>query len=312
MEGRGRRRSGCLSSSSCVLSLPIELSLRAPPASRIPLADFFREPTGDPRWLGYLQGISEGGIDRCGSITGGSCSPPCRWGCRVRRPMPASCGAVQERQEPKECGEDGLREDAGRHAGRAVRADQRPDHGQGHDLRRRSSPSCTCRTATGRRPTSSSASTRSRATWPATRTSGPPPAGSPTGSPRRKFTLDGKEYKLAANNGPNTLHGGLKGFDKVVWKAEDVSGPDGPAVKLTYLSPDGEEGFPGNLSVDRDLHRDARRRAQDRLRGHDRQGDAGQPHQPQLLQPRRAGLGDDPGPRADARGRPVHARRRRR
>jgi aldose 1-epimerase len=63
------------------------------------------------------------------------------------------------------------------------------------------------------------------------------------------FTLDGKEYKLAANNGPNSLHSGPKGFDKVVWKAEDVSGPDGPAVKLTYRSPDGEGGFPGNLSV---------------------------------------------------------------
>ncbi len=66
---------------------------------------------------------------------------------------------------------------------------------------------------------------------------------------RAEFTLDGKEYKLAANNGPNTLHGGKKGFDKVVWKAQDVSGPAGPAVKLTYLSRDGEEGFPGNLNV---------------------------------------------------------------
>jgi aldose 1-epimerase len=66
---------------------------------------------------------------------------------------------------------------------------------------------------------------------------------------KAKFTLDGKEYKLAANNGPNTLHGGLKGFDKVVWKASDVSGPAGPAVKMSYLSPDGEEGFPGNLAV---------------------------------------------------------------
>src|SRR3954447_20364183 len=64
-----------------------------------------------------------------------------------------------------------------------------------------------------------------------------------------KFSLDGKEYTLAANNGPNTLHGGLKGFDKVVWKAEDVSGPDGPAVRFTYRSPDGEEGYPGNLDV---------------------------------------------------------------
>ena len=64
-----------------------------------------------------------------------------------------------------------------------------------------------------------------------------------------KFTLDGKDYKLAANNGPNSLHGGLKGFDKVVWKAEDASGPAGPAVRFTYTSPDGEEGYPGNLAV---------------------------------------------------------------
>jgi aldose 1-epimerase len=64
-----------------------------------------------------------------------------------------------------------------------------------------------------------------------------------------QFTLDGKEYKLAVNNGPNSLHGGLKGFDKKVWKAEDASGPGGPAVKLTYTSPDGEEGYPGNLTA---------------------------------------------------------------
>jgi aldose 1-epimerase len=63
------------------------------------------------------------------------------------------------------------------------------------------------------------------------------------------FTLDGKEYKLAINNGPNSLHGGLKAFDKKVWKAEDASGPAGPAVKFTYISPDGEEGYPGNLTV---------------------------------------------------------------
>ncbi len=64
-----------------------------------------------------------------------------------------------------------------------------------------------------------------------------------------KFTLEGKEYALALNHGPNSLHGGRKGFDKVLWKAEEVSGPDGPAVKLTYLSRDGEEGYPGNLSA---------------------------------------------------------------
>jgi aldose 1-epimerase len=66
---------------------------------------------------------------------------------------------------------------------------------------------------------------------------------------RGTFTLDGRDYKLAVNNGPNSLHGGLKGFDKVVWKAEDVSGPDGPAIRFTYLSKDGEEGYPGKLSV---------------------------------------------------------------
>jgi len=64
-----------------------------------------------------------------------------------------------------------------------------------------------------------------------------------------KFTLDGKEYHLAVNNGPNSLHGGLKGFDKVVWKAQPVSSPKGPALQLSYLSRDGEEGYPGNLAV---------------------------------------------------------------
>jgi aldose 1-epimerase len=64
-----------------------------------------------------------------------------------------------------------------------------------------------------------------------------------------KFTLDGKEYKLAANNGPNSLHGGKKGFDKMVWKAEPQETADGHAVKLSYVSPDGEEGYPGTLSA---------------------------------------------------------------
>ncbi|HMA54513.1 MAG TPA: aldose epimerase family protein [Acidobacteriota bacterium] len=66
---------------------------------------------------------------------------------------------------------------------------------------------------------------------------------------KARFDLDGVEYRLAANNNGNSLHGGLKGFDKVVWKAEPVKVAYGTGVRLTYLSKDMEEGFPGNLSV---------------------------------------------------------------
>ena len=64
-----------------------------------------------------------------------------------------------------------------------------------------------------------------------------------------QFTLDGQTYKLPANNGPNTLHGGPDGFDKHVWKAEPGSGADGPTLTLTYASKDGEMGFPGDLTA---------------------------------------------------------------
>lgn len=64
-----------------------------------------------------------------------------------------------------------------------------------------------------------------------------------------KFTLDGKTYTVATNNYPNHLHGGLKGFDKVVWKGEPLPTRGGAAVKFTYVSRDGEEGYPGTLSV---------------------------------------------------------------
>ena len=64
-----------------------------------------------------------------------------------------------------------------------------------------------------------------------------------------RFTLNGVEYKLAVNNGENTLHGGIKGFDKVVWTGKEMKTKAGPSVVLTYLSKDGEEGYPGNLNV---------------------------------------------------------------
>lgn len=64
-----------------------------------------------------------------------------------------------------------------------------------------------------------------------------------------KFTLNGREYTLAVNNGPNHLHGGIQGFDKKVWRAYAYQSERGPALELRYFSPDGEEGYPGNLAV---------------------------------------------------------------
>jgi aldose 1-epimerase len=64
-----------------------------------------------------------------------------------------------------------------------------------------------------------------------------------------KFSIDGQEYQLATNNGPNTLHGGEVSFDRRVWKGEPLSVAKGAAVRLTYVSPDGEEHFPGSLTV---------------------------------------------------------------
>ena len=66
-----------------------------------------------------------------------------------------------------------------------------------------------------------------------------------------RFSVDGKEYSVATNNGPNHLHGGLeKSLDKVVWKAKPWSDDKGSGVKFEYTSPDGEEGYPGNLKVE--------------------------------------------------------------
>jgi aldose 1-epimerase len=66
---------------------------------------------------------------------------------------------------------------------------------------------------------------------------------------RGRFTLEGKEYPLARNDGENHLHGGVRGFDKVVWAAHPLTTPAGPALELSYRSRDGEEGYPGDLAV---------------------------------------------------------------
>ena len=64
-----------------------------------------------------------------------------------------------------------------------------------------------------------------------------------------QFALDGKTYRLAANDGPNTLHGGIKGFDQHVWRATSFQNADAVGVTFTRSSADGEEGFPGKLDV---------------------------------------------------------------
>jgi aldose 1-epimerase len=66
---------------------------------------------------------------------------------------------------------------------------------------------------------------------------------------RARFTLDSQEYQLEANDGLNALHGGVEGFDNQVWEAESIESNGEVGVSLRYLSPDGEEGYPGNLAA---------------------------------------------------------------
>src|ERR1022692_4251625 len=63
------------------------------------------------------------------------------------------------------------------------------------------------------------------------------------------FELEGRRFVLAANNGDHHLHGGAKGWDKVVWSAEAMETAEGPALRLAHVSPDGEEGYPGTVSA---------------------------------------------------------------
>lgn len=71
---------------------------------------------------------------------------------------------------------------------------------------------------------------------------------------RASFKIDGKEYKLAKNNGRNNLHGGNRGFDKVIWGVKEIIEEDYVGIELSYFSHDGEEGFPGNVDVKMEYH----------------------------------------------------------
>lgn len=69
-----------------------------------------------------------------------------------------------------------------------------------------------------------------------------------------RFTLDGHRYQLACTDGPHHLHGGVEGFDRKLWQAEPVAAPEGEALRFSYISPNGEEGYPGTLEVGVTVH----------------------------------------------------------
>ena len=125
-----------------------------------------------------------------------------------------------------------------------------------------------------------------------------------------RFTLDGKEYTLAVNNGPNALHGGIKGFDKVVWKAAaSASRRHAVGVAFTYTSPDGGGRLSRHAQGQSHLQPDRQERAEDGLRGHDRQGHGRQSHEPHLLEPGRRRQWRHPQAGDDDQRRPLPAGR---
>ena len=107
---------------------------------------------------------------------------------------------------------------------------------------------------------------------------------------RGKFTLDGKDYTLAVNNGPNTLHGGLKGFDKVVWKAEDASGPTGRRSRSPTSARTARRAIPATSPSPSTYTVTATTPLRIDYAATTDKADAGQPDQPQLFQPGRPRL----------------------
>ncbi len=99
-----------------------------------------------------------------------------------------------------------------------------------------------------------------------------------------KFALDGKQYQLETNDGPNHLHGGKRGFDKVLWKIESVSAGSPARAVLTYTSPDGEGGYPGTMQVTATYTLSDSNELAIEYRATHRPADHRQHHQSQLLQ----------------------------
>ena len=122
--------------------------------------------------------------------------------------------------------------------------------------------------------------------------------------------IDGQTYNLTLNNGPNHLHGGVKGFDKTVWSAEVVNDPRGASVVFTHTSPDGHEGYPGTLAA-RVAYTvtDTNELIVEYLGDH-RQADHRQPHAAQLLQPGRRRIRRRPRSSPDPARGSLHAGRR--
>lgn len=95
-----------------------------------------------------------------------------------------------------------------------------------------------------------------------------------------KFKLDGKTYQTPVNNGKNALHGGTKGFDKVLWDVVSVKSGPTASVTFRYVSRDGEMGYPGTLTIDAIHSLDEKNHHDDRISRDHRQGDRGQSDQP--------------------------------
>ena len=132
-------------------------------------------------------------------------------------------------------------------------------------------------------------------------------AGSRFASPRESSPSTASSISLTINDPPHHLHGGTKGLSKVVWKAEPLPDSAAPAVKLTYTSPDGDQGYPGTLDVTVVYTLTEQNEMKIEYTADHGSADAGQPHAPHLLQPGRGRLRRRAGPRASIERLALHA-----